>query len=534
MEVPAIKIMTPKDQEENADLNEWPEAAWSAPGFSLLRTYTWAWLRGDLAGGLVIFAVTVPSAMAYGEMAGLNAVHGLYACLVAMALYGLFGTSRQLVIGAEAAVAILVASSLASIASGSDPARYLALAMLQALLAGGILIIAGVARLGFIADFVPRAVVVGFLNGMALIIILSQVGKMLGFNLRHEMFFPRLWEIITKIHDTHLLSLAIGGVCLLGLFLFRQLLAKVPEAILVVVLATCAVIFWDLKEQGVRVVGAIASGLPHVGFPHVSFIDILELLPISVGIAFVSYMDTTMTGRNFANKSGYRLNPHQEMIALGLANLGNGLTQGFMVGSSHSRTAVNDLYGGNTQLAGFLAAAMLTLFLLFFTSTLQSVPVGALGAIIIMAGIRLFNLQEVRGMFRRQARAGYLCVITSIAVLATGLMNGILIAVSLSIVLVLQRIARPHETISRPLVPGLMVYRFAGQLFYFNIDHFANRARELIKAADPPVTFFLIDASAMPDIDLSAAQTLEDLYQELKGQGVVLGMCSASGISGRC
>ncbi len=308
--------------------DEWPESARSTPGFSLAWTYKRAWLRRDLAAGLVIFAVTVPSALAYGEMAGLDAVNGLYACLVAMALYALFGTSRQLVIGAEAAVAILVASSLASIASGGDPARYLALAMLQALLAGGILIIAGVARVGFIADFVPRAVVVGFLNGMALIIILSQVGKMLGFNLQHEEFFPRLWEIITKIHDTHSAQpgdrrrlssrfIPVSPVACQGA---RGHPGGGPRHL--------AVIIWDLKDYGVKVVGAIPAGLPHVGIPHVSFIDILKLLPISVGIAFVSYMDTTITGRNFANQERLSVKPPSRDDRLGTGQPGKRINPG--------------------------------------------------------------------------------------------------------------------------------------------------------------------------------------------------------------
>jgi SulP family sulfate permease len=520
--------MRSKNDEVGGELDEWPEASWSAPGCFLFHTYKREWLWPDLAAGLVIFAVTVPSALAYGEMAGLNMVNGLYACLVAMTLYALFGTSRHLIIGAEAAVAILIASSLYSIPSTAEPAHLLALAMMEALLAGLILIIAGVARLGFIADFVHRAVIVGFLNGMGFIIILGQLGKLFGLNLLHERFFPRLWELFTKIHETHMMSLAIGGSCLVGLFMFRRWLAKVPEAIFVVILATLAVIYWDLPSQGVKVIGEIQQGFPQVGFPHVSLSDVLDLLPISLGIAFVSYMDTTITGQNFATKGGYRLNPHQEMIALGLANLGNGLAQGFMVGSSHSRTAVNDLYGGITQLAGFLAAIFLALFLLFFTPLLKDVPVAALGAIIIMAGIRLINLSEVKSMFRKRQRTGYLCVVTTLAVLTTGLINGILISVAFSICLVLQRIARPHETITRS-VRGLLVYRFAGQLLFFNAEHFASQVRELIKHANPPVTFFLIDASAMPDTDMTAAQKLEDLYHELKDQGVVLGMCEASG-----
>ena len=234
----------------------------------LLRTYKLAWLPGDILAGLVIFAVTIPAALAYGQLAGLHAINGLYASLLAMGVYAFFGTSRQLIIDAEAAVAILVASPpWPRWLAGGDPARFASSGHVEAIMVGVILLVAGVVRIGFIADFIPKSVVIGFLNGMALIIILAQAGKLLGIELTQTDFFPRVWEFFTKIHEAHRLTLIVGGACLLGLFLFR-LIPKIPEAVLVVVLATVAVIWWNLETQGIKLVGLVPAGLPHPELPH--------------------------------------------------------------------------------------------------------------------------------------------------------------------------------------------------------------------------------------------------------------------------
>jgi SulP family sulfate permease len=336
----------------------------------LLRNYKWAWLPGDLLAGLVIFTVTIPAALAYGQLAGLRPVNGLYASLLAMGIYALFGTSRQLIIDAEAAVAILVATSVTAAAAGGDPARFAALAMMEAILVGGIQVAAGVFRIGFISDFIPKSVVLGFLNGMALIIILAQAGTILGIKLVQTDFFPRLWELYTYIHATQHLTLVMGAACLSGLFVLR-FLPKVPEPVLVMVLATVAVLWWNLGEQGISLVGSVPAGLPRPALPPVGFSEILNLFPIALGVALVSFVDTTITGRAFAMKGGYQIDPNQELIALGLANAGCGFCQGFTVGSSHSRTAINDMYRGRSQLAGLFAAVLLGLFLLRFTYLLR-------------------------------------------------------------------------------------------------------------------------------------------------------------------
>jgi len=517
------------ERQEKVRENTEPESPVAILKLDLLRTYRLSWLPGDLLAGVVIFGTTIPTALAYGQLAGLQAVNGLYASLLAMAVYAFFGTSRQLIIDAEAAIAILVASSVAAVAGVGDPARFAALAMMEAIMVGGLLAIGGIFRLGFLADFIPKTVVLGFINGVALIIIMAQIGKITGIELTQHDFFPRVWEFYTKIHQTHQLTLAIGGACLLGLIIF-SLVPAMPEAIVVVVLATLAMSWVVPERSGVSLVGQIPVGLPKLELPPVGFYDIMALLPVAFGVTLVAYMDTTITGRYFANRGGYQLDHNQEMIALGLTNIGTGLFQGFTVGASHSRTTVNDMYGGRSQLAGLIAAGCLALFLLRFTHILQNVPQVALAAIIMMAGLRLFNLKEVIRTWRTRPASAYFSIATTAAVLSAGLMVGISVAVVFAIILSLQRLARPHEIVTRPpAVPGLLIYRFGAPLFFFNASHFASRVRELIEGARPQVTFFLINAEAIVDMDTNAVEMLEELYNDLKTRGIVMGICQSKG-----
>ncbi len=509
---------------------EVPEGPTAMLRLDLLRAYKLSWLPGDLIAGLLIFAVTIPAAVAYSHLAGLHPINGLYASLLAMAIYPLFGTSRQAVIDAEDTVAILVASSLATVAAGVDPARYLTLAMMQAILAGGILIVGGVFRVGFIADFIPKTIITGFLNGMGLIIIMSQSGNLTGIELTQVDFFPRIYEFYTKIHQTQFLTLEIGGACLIALFLLLYLFPKLPGALFVVVVATAGVVWFNLAPQGIKLVGLVPGGLPLPVIPEVNLNDILDLLPLSAGIAMVAYFDVMSTARAFAAKNRYEIDPNQEMVALGLANVGSGFFQGFSVGCSQSRTMINDVYGGKSQFSTLLAAIVLGLFLLKFTDILKNVPIVALTAIIIMAGIRLISPLEVVKEWRTRPASAYLSVITTFAVLIAGLMVGILLAVVLAIIMVLHRLARPHEIITRPpIAPGLLIYRFGGPLFFFNAAFFATRVRDLIDAARPQITFFLINAQAIVDMDTNAAEMLEELYNDLKSRGIVLGICEAKG-----
>ena len=299
-----------------------------------------------------------------------------------------------------------------------------------------------------------------------------------------------------------------------------------------VVLATVAVIAGDLGARGVKLVGSIPAGLPHLVIPNVGFHDILALIPYAVGMALVSYFDVITTGRAFAMKGDYRIDPNQDMIALGVANIGAGLFQGFALGCSQSRTVVNDMYGGKSQFAGLLAAGLLALFLFQFTYLLKDVPLTALSAIIIAAAFSLLDLREVAKIVRTRPASGLVSLATTGAVLITGLMTGILVSVALAMILVLHRLARPHEIITRPpSMPNFMIYRFAGPLFFFNAAYFAHRVQEVIEeaTAKAPVTFFLINAEAIVDMDINAAEMLEELHQFFRKRNIVLGICQAKG-----
>ena len=304
--------------------------------------------------------------------------------------------------------------------------------------------------------------VLGFLNGMAPIIVLAMLGKICGIELSQHDFFPRLWEFFTKFHEINMINLLVGGACLLGLFLFR-FIPKVPEAILVIVLATGAAIWLNLGKHGVKLVGLVPAGLPHPNLPIVGFSDIVQLLPIAAGVALVAFVDTTITGRAFAMKNGYRLDHNQELIALGLANVGTGVCHGFAVGSSHSRTAVNDMYGGRSQFAGLIAAGFLAIFMLYFTHVLKNVPLVALAAIIVAAGIRLLNVNEIIKIWQTRPASAYVSIATTLLVLITGLMIGISVAVAFAIILVFTDWPARMKTSSGP-GSRVRVYWFTGLL----------------------------------------------------------------------
>jgi len=314
------------------------------------------------------------------------------------------------------------------------------------------------------------------------------------------------------------------------LLLIRFQFPKIPGAILVVALATAAELWWNLGGRGIELVGEVPAGLPRPTLPNVNFNDILDLLPFSAGIALIAFFDVMSTARAFAFKNHYEIDPNQDMIALGVANLGSGFFQGFGCGCSQSRSAINAIYGGQSQFASLIAGGLLALFLLNYTYILKNVPVAALTAIIVMAALKLFDLGTIFKAWRTRPASAYLSLITTFAVLIAGLMTGILLAVALAILLVLHRLTRPHEIISRPpILPGLLIYRFGAPLFFFNAAHFASRVQDLILTARPQVTFFLINAEAIVEMDVNAAEMLEELYDDLKNRGIVLAISNAKG-----
>ena len=354
-----------------------PSVARAIPGLAGLRAYNRAWLWPDIIAGVTVAAVIVPIAMAYGQLAGLPPVTGIYASMLPLIAFALFSSSRQLIVGPDASSAALVAAAVLPLAGG-DVSRALALAALLALVTGAICFTAGLARFGFIASFLSKPILVGYMNGLALTVIVSQIPNILGFNVTASGFIPELAQTIVHLGQTHALSLLIGVGVIGGVLALRRFAPRLPGPLIAVAGATIAVIVWRLDAHGVAVIGAITPGLPTLALPHVTLGDATSLVDDAIGIALVTFSDTILNARTFAARQGDQIRPSQELIGLGVANMVAGLSHGFPVGASGTRTAVNQAAGGKTQLASIIAAVALAIMLLFLTAPLSKFPTAAL------------------------------------------------------------------------------------------------------------------------------------------------------------
>jgi high affinity sulfate transporter 1 len=495
---------------------------------------------------ITVFAVLVPSAMAYGELAGVTPVAGLYVALGAMAMYALFGTSRQVVMGPEATSAIMTAAAVAPLAGG-DPVRYAALAAMTAILVGVLALLARVARLGFITDFLSKPILVGYIFGTTLIVIGSQLGKMFGIKLESDQFFQQVAELISRLDETDLLTFVIGIVCMAALLIMHRISRKIPGPLIVVVLTILLSYGLDWQEKGVAVVGAVPAGLPKLTIPVVSLQDIFSLLPAALALIILIYADEILTSRVFAMKHGQKVDANQEFVAIGMANIGAGLLSGFPAALSGSRTAVSDQMGGKSQWVGLFAVALTIIFLLFFTPLLAPLPTVALGAIIIVASFGLIDLAAFRFLRKVRPAEFWLAVVTALGVLTVGILQGILVAVVLSLVNVIFHISRPHDallddvdasggTVYRGVgdketaltEPGLIVYRFDAPLVFANAGFFSERLEDLVAAASDGLKCIILDAEAISDFDSTAAEALENLDADLERRGVELWIARAN------
>jgi SulP family sulfate permease len=516
------------------------------PGIALLRGYDGKWLRPDLIAGATIFAVVVPQGLAYGELAGVIPVAGLYAAIAGMVAYAVFGGSRQLSVGPESGAAIIVATSLAPFAVGDDPARYAALAGLLALMVGGILIVGGIARIGFMADFLSKPVLAGYIIGAALIVIGSQLGKVFGLSIESENFFAQIAEVVTHLGDAHGLTMVVSALLIVLLLLLKRFLPRVPGALVAVVVATAASVAFGLEARGMAVIGDIAAGLPSPTIPSIALGDIASLVAPAFSLALIVFADGILTARVFAAKHGDEIDANGELIGLGASNVAAGLLQAFPVAASQSRTVVVDSAGGRSQVVGLVATALVIVFLLFLTPLLEPMPLAALGAIIMVAALGLIDIEPIRELYRVRRLEFALAIATLLSVLAIGILQGILVAVVLSLVYVISRISRPHTAVlgtvegvdgfheitrgeidrrgSNQASPGILVYRFDGPLFFANAAFLQDEVREVVASADPPLEFVVIDAEAIGDIDVTAAAMLSDLLKELSAAGITLGL----------
>ncbi|MBK9470490.1 MAG: SulP family inorganic anion transporter [Gammaproteobacteria bacterium] len=506
-----------------------------APGLLMLARYRRQDFPHDLRAGLSVAAVALPVGVAYAALAGFSPVVGLYASILPLFAYALFGSSRQLVVGPDAATCTLVAASVAPLAAG-DAQLYMALSLTLAFLAGVLCIGASLLKLGVLADFLSRPILVGFMNGIALTIALGQLGKILGFPVEAGGIVPRALEIAQKIGLTHWPTLAVGLASFVVLLLAPKVLRRVPAALVVMVLAAAAVAVLGLDERGVRTVGEVPAGLPALTFPGVPLSALKPLLADAAGIALIAFTSLMLTSRSFAAKNGYEIDADRDLAALGAANIAASISGGFAVSGADSRTAMSDAAGGRTQVAGLVAAMTIALVLLFLTGPLQYVPDAALGAVLVMAAFSLVDIAEVRMLWHESKSEFAICLVATLGVVAVGAIDAIAFAVILAMLRFVRMVARPtcevlgriegkgFHSIERHAqaltVPGLCLFRFNGPVVFFNAPYFRQEARHAVEAAGAGLRFFVIDAIPITGHDVTGRATLRELDQELLARGV--------------
>jgi high affinity sulfate transporter 1 len=519
----------------------------AAPNFELVTNYRIGNLRPDLAAGVSVAAVQIPTAIAYAQLAGFPPLVGLYASILPCIVYALFGSSRQLIVGPDAATCAMVAATLAA-AAGPDPMRYLQYSMALALLVGVVCVVAGLFRAGFIANFLSRPILIGFLTGMGFLIISGQLGKIFGIKIEASEFFPRLAETVVKLHNIHWPT-AVFSLALLGLLLvLRRAVPRAPAPLVGIVVGTAAVLAFDLGSRGVALVGAMPAGTLELAWPTtLAWHEWTALVPNAAGVAVLAFCSAMATARSFAAKNDYSINANRDMVALGLANIASGLTQGFCVSGADSRTAINDLVKGRTQLVSIVSALATAAVLLFLTAPLANIPNCALGAVLIFAGVGLIDLPAMLRLRHYHVLEFVCSVVAAVGVLLLGVLPGLAVAIALSLFILLRFSAHPRDAILG-LVPGLdgytpiagrtdartvpdtLIYRFEAPLVFYNVEEFATRLRGLVSVSPEPLRFVLFDAETSWGMDSTAADELRRLVHDLRERGIRFGVARSQGL----
>ena len=519
------------------------QALENIPLLSTLRHYQASWLKADVVAGLTACIVMIPAVIAYAELVHLAPITGLYAALAAALGYALFASSRHVIAGPDAAIGLLVGAAILPL-SGGDPARLAVLAAELSLLSGAILVLAARLQLGVIADLLSRPVLVGYLNGASLILLSTQLGKLFGLKTQGEEFFPLLLSLIQQLPLTHIPTMALGLLLLALLVVLKRWLPQVPGALACAAVALLTTLIFQLDQYGVALVGTVPAGLPRFEMPLIHWSDIQVLAPAAVAIAFLTFSDGILLAQAFAEKNGYEVNPNQELTALGSANILAALWQGFPVSASQSRTSVVDAAGGRTQVTQLVAAAGLLLFLLFLTSLIAWLPRVALGVILIVTAVGMLEIASLRSLYKVDRNEFGIAMMVTLAILLAGVVTGIIAGMLLSLIAVLVQISRPRDAVLRRLVndgkfhdcleedeaedvPGVMVYRLYAPLIFANARYVVERIHQLVEAAGPELEWLIIDAQAITDMDVTAAQRFVELHRELSQQGIQIKIADA-------
>jgi SulP family sulfate permease len=499
----------------------------------MLGSYKKSWFRLDLFAGLTVWAMVVPQALGYSSLAGMPTVNGLYAAIAAMLIYWLWGSSRELNVGPESTVAIMVATVLTPMASpGSE--EYVNMAAMLGILVGLVLLLGGVFRLGRIADFLSRPILAGYVFGSGLLIITSQLADLTGIDVDQSLYATDVGSIVRNLDMVDWATLLMGLGTIAVVVIFKRFSPAVPGALVAVALATAIAYFAELD---IAVVGDFASGLPIPAIPSLTLSQVGALIGPAFAIALLVYPDSVLTGRSLATVNKYRLDPNREFFGIGAANIGAGFLQGFPVNGSQSRSFVMSDAKGKSQVANLWAAGFTILTLLFLAPVVAELPLAALAGVVIVAGFGLLDLAEFKALWRYRKIEFWLGIVTVAAVVFLGMLVGILIAIGLSLLVIVLQASSPHTAVLGRLpgsdtyrdvadhpdavtFPGLVIFRFDAPLFFANAGRFREEVTDALEAADQPVTDLVLDLEVMYDIDATGAQTLLELVDDLAADGI--------------
>lgn len=509
-------------------------------GLQKLLSYQRGWLRGDILAGITVAAYLIPQCMAYGELAGVKPVMGLWAILPPMLIYTIFGSSPQISVGPESTTAVMTAVAIAPLVT-TNGSNYASLASLLALITGFVCLIGYMARLGFLANLLSKPILTGYMAGVAVIMMTGQLGKISGFSMKANTVFGEISEFLHRILEIHQPTFILAILVLAFLLIIQRRFPHIPGPLLAVLLATGAVALFNLNQQGVAVVGKIPAGLPSFALPELSFQQWQPLVASAIGISVVGYSDNVLTARAFANRNHYEIDANQELLALGVVNLTNGLMQGFPVSSSGSRTAIGDSLGSKSQIYSLVAMMVVIFVLLFLRPILALFPKAALGAIVIYAATKLIEIPEFIRLYRFRRSELAIALITMMGVLITDILIGVGVAVGLSMIEIFARISQPHDAVlgevegvpglhdiqdweNTKTIPGLVIYRYDAPIFFANVENFKLRALQAIEKEITPVEWFVLNTEAIIEIDVTAVDMLSELRSELATRNIIFAM----------
>ncbi len=510
------------------------------PGLQTLRSYDAAWLRHDIVAGLVLTTMLVPVGIAYAVASGVPGIYGLYATIVPLLAYALFGPSRILVLGPDSSLAAVILAVVLPL-SGGDPARAIALAAMMAIVSGTACILVGLARLGFITELLSKPIRYGYMNGIALTVLISQLPKLFGFSIESHGPLQSVWAIATAVLDgrTNWTAFIVGAGTLAVILLLKGN-QRVPGILVAVVGATVAVGALDLAARAdVAVLGSLPQGLPAFAIPWITYADMRAVLIGGLAVALVSFADTSVLSRAYAARTRTRVDPNQEMVGLGVANLASGLFQGFPISSSSSRTPVAEAAGARTQLTGVVGAISVALLLLLAPDLLRHLPSSALAAVVIASAIGLIEVTDLRRIFRIQRWEFWLSIVCTVGVAVLGVIPGIGLAIVIAVIEFLWDGWRPHSAVlgraeglkgyhdiqrhpEARLIPGLVLYRWDAPLFFANAELFHDRVLDAVAASPTPVRWLVVAAEPVTSVDVTAADVLAELDESLRAAGIEL------------